>query len=244
MVDTRLHTWELYYPEAAATGLPFARCRVDPTDVVWVHSAPCQLAVTVREGDDRVIARGEPLERRGDKFPMTRLTREGDSIQPRRSLPNPGGPGSAGTLTWRRSGPPAGVVERRRWQRVALAGRVLQPPLTLRRRATPHPTQAEADSDRDLESDTAVANDAARFGDLEPVDVSNFGVLPWTGSVFPSRGCRAQVCCSATALPRPPGGCASRCQPSTKCVAFSNCGRSARARSPTQGDHQTAACLV
>jgi hypothetical protein len=81
MVDTRLHTWELYYPEAAATGLPFARCRVDPTDVVWVHSAPSQLAVTVRQGDDRVIARGEPLQRQGDKFPMTRLTREGDSIQ-------------------------------------------------------------------------------------------------------------------------------------------------------------------
>jgi hypothetical protein len=78
VVDTRLHTWELYYPEAAATGLPFAR-RIDPTDVVWVHSAPSQLAVTVRQGDDRVIARGEPLERRGDKFPMTRLTRAGDS---------------------------------------------------------------------------------------------------------------------------------------------------------------------
>ena len=68
-----MQTWEVYYPDAAATGLPFARCRVDPTDVLWLHSAPERLAVTVREGDDRVIARGEPLERSGQKFPMTRL---------------------------------------------------------------------------------------------------------------------------------------------------------------------------
>ena len=81
MVDARLHTWEVYYPAAAATGLPFARCRVDPTDVVWLHSAPDRLAVTVRMGDDRVIARGEPLELVGDKFPMTRLRRVGDAVQ-------------------------------------------------------------------------------------------------------------------------------------------------------------------
>jgi hypothetical protein len=74
------HTWELYYPEAAATGLPIARARVDPTDVVWVHAAPPVLAVTVREGDDRVIARGEPLARVGPYLPMTRLARRGDSI--------------------------------------------------------------------------------------------------------------------------------------------------------------------
>jgi hypothetical protein len=81
VVDPRLHTWELYYPEAAATGLPFARCRVDPTDVMWVHSAPSQLAVTVRQGDGPVLARGEPLKRQGDKFPMTRLAREGGTIR-------------------------------------------------------------------------------------------------------------------------------------------------------------------
>ena len=81
MADTRLHTWEVYYPEAAATGLPFARCRIDPTDVLWLHSAPEKLAVTVREGDDRVIARGEPLERCGEKYPMTRLERVGETIR-------------------------------------------------------------------------------------------------------------------------------------------------------------------
>lgn len=34
------HTWELYYPRAAATGLPFARARIDPADVLSVHAAP------------------------------------------------------------------------------------------------------------------------------------------------------------------------------------------------------------
>ena len=55
-----MHTWEIYYPRAAATGLPIARARVDPTTVLWLHAAPDVLAVTVREGDDRVLARGEP----------------------------------------------------------------------------------------------------------------------------------------------------------------------------------------
>jgi hypothetical protein len=76
-----LQTWEVYYPAAAATGLPFARCRIDPTDVLWLHAAPDQLAVTVREGDERVLARGEPLQRQGEQLPMTRLTRQGETIQ-------------------------------------------------------------------------------------------------------------------------------------------------------------------
>ena len=77
---TRPQTWEIYYPEAAATGLEIARARIDPTDVVWLHAAPPALAVTVREGDDRIIARGEPLRREGPYLPMTRLERRGDQV--------------------------------------------------------------------------------------------------------------------------------------------------------------------
>jgi len=73
-------TWEIYYPEAAATGLEIARARIDPTDAVWLHAAPPALAVTVREGDDRVIARGEPLRRAGPYLPMTRLERRGNTV--------------------------------------------------------------------------------------------------------------------------------------------------------------------
>jgi hypothetical protein len=90
VVDQRLHTWEVYYPEAAATGLPFARCRIEPTEVLWLHSAPEKLAVTVRQGDDRVIARGEPLERSGEKFPMTRLIRDGETIRREDRFPTEG----------------------------------------------------------------------------------------------------------------------------------------------------------
>jgi hypothetical protein len=80
MVIDHVQTWEIWYPGAAATGLPIARARIDPADVVWVHSVPRKLAVTVRQGDDHVIARGEPLERDGGYLPMTRLTIEGDRI--------------------------------------------------------------------------------------------------------------------------------------------------------------------
>jgi len=77
---TTLQTWELYYPEAAATGVEVARARIDPADVVWLHAAPPVLAALVREGDDRVTARGEPLRRAGAHFPMTRLERRGTQI--------------------------------------------------------------------------------------------------------------------------------------------------------------------
>jgi len=73
-------TWEIYYPEAAATGVQIARARIDPTDVVWLHAAAPVLAVTVREADDRVIARGEPVARVGPYLPMTRLVRRGEVV--------------------------------------------------------------------------------------------------------------------------------------------------------------------
>lgn len=77
---TALQTWEIYYPEAAATGIEIARARIDPTDVVWLHAAAPVLAVTVREGDERVVARGEPLARVGPQLPLTRLERRGDQV--------------------------------------------------------------------------------------------------------------------------------------------------------------------
>lgn len=75
-----VETWEVFYPDAAANGLLLARSRIDPTSVLWVHAAPERLAVTVREGDDRVVARGEPLQRRGPYLPLTRLERRGSEI--------------------------------------------------------------------------------------------------------------------------------------------------------------------
>jgi hypothetical protein len=62
--------WDLWYPEAGATGVPFARGRLNPTEVLWVHAAPPTLEVTVRAGNGQVIARGESLTRSGQRFPM------------------------------------------------------------------------------------------------------------------------------------------------------------------------------
>jgi hypothetical protein len=80
-VTDTVHTWEVFYPAAAATGIYVARARIDPAAVLWLHSAPDLLAVTVREGDDHVIARGEPLELQGEKLPMTRLTLVNDTVE-------------------------------------------------------------------------------------------------------------------------------------------------------------------
>jgi hypothetical protein len=68
-----VETWELSYPHAAATGLLFARCRIDPAEVVLVHAAPDALSVEVRDDDGRRVAQAEGLQREGPYFPMTRL---------------------------------------------------------------------------------------------------------------------------------------------------------------------------
>lgn len=81
MGNGEIQTWELWYPAAAATGLEFARGRIDPTEVLWVHAAPDRLAVTVRAGDERILGRGEPLVREGRYLPMTRLTLDGDQVR-------------------------------------------------------------------------------------------------------------------------------------------------------------------
>ena len=75
-----LHTWELWYPGAAATGLQLARARIDPADVVWAHAVPRKVSVTVRQGDDRVVARGEGLTRGKRYMPMTRFSISGDAV--------------------------------------------------------------------------------------------------------------------------------------------------------------------
>src|SRR5688500_4046748 len=88
MAEPSIQTWELYYPEAAATGLPFARGRLDQTEVLWVHAAPPTLSVTVRDGEDQVVARDQQLKRTGQRYPMTRLSRHGTEIRREDRWPN------------------------------------------------------------------------------------------------------------------------------------------------------------
>jgi hypothetical protein len=73
------HIWDLWYPDAAAQGLPFARGRLDPTDVLLVHAAPDTLRVEVRDDDGRRLAFADGLRRTADR-PIARLTRSGSSI--------------------------------------------------------------------------------------------------------------------------------------------------------------------
>jgi hypothetical protein len=75
-----METWDLWYPDAAAAGLPFARGRMDRHDVIWVHAAPQRLTVEVRDDAGHRLARGERLAREGSYLPMTLLRREGESI--------------------------------------------------------------------------------------------------------------------------------------------------------------------
>jgi len=68
-----LQDWDVWYPGGGATGLSFGRGRMDPTEVLWVHSAPKKVDVTVRSHDGGVVARGL-LTREGPYLPMTRLS--------------------------------------------------------------------------------------------------------------------------------------------------------------------------
>jgi hypothetical protein len=77
-----LEIWDLWMPSAGATGLSFARSRVEAEaagDRLLVHAAPPQLAVTVRGEDGTVVASGEDLER-GEPGPMSFLVRRGRAI--------------------------------------------------------------------------------------------------------------------------------------------------------------------
>ena len=77
---TLTQVWDLWYPNAAAQGLPFARGRLDATPVLLVHAAPETLDVAVRNDDGQLLALGSGLERTADR-PMARLTVENGQIR-------------------------------------------------------------------------------------------------------------------------------------------------------------------
>lgn len=71
--------WDIWYPNAAAQGLSFARGRLNHTDTVLVHALPDAVRVEVRNDAGQRCAFGDQLTRTADR-PMARLTREGDRI--------------------------------------------------------------------------------------------------------------------------------------------------------------------
>jgi hypothetical protein len=72
-------TWDLWFPNAAAQGLSFARGRLDTAETLLVHSAPDSLRVEVRSDSGQLLASGDQLKRTADR-PMTRLRRQGKQI--------------------------------------------------------------------------------------------------------------------------------------------------------------------
>ena len=79
-LETAIEIWDLWYGQAASTGLPFARGRLDATDTLLVHAAPEALTVEVRDDDGQRLAYGKDLARTTDR-PMARLTRDGADIR-------------------------------------------------------------------------------------------------------------------------------------------------------------------
>lgn len=80
MVDpASIQYWDLWIPQAGATGVSFARGRLDTTDILLVHAPPPALTVEIRSEDGRRLAYGQDLCQTADR-PMARLTRAGDRV--------------------------------------------------------------------------------------------------------------------------------------------------------------------
>src|SRR5207237_10458545 len=65
---------------AGATGIAFARGRLDATHVLLVHAPPRSLTVEVRSDAGARLAFGKDLSQTADR-PMARLRRYGDQIE-------------------------------------------------------------------------------------------------------------------------------------------------------------------
>ena len=80
MGNATLQEWDLWFPKAAANGLPFARCQIDPVEALLVHSAPQFLSVTVRDSQGHPVASGKDLPATSDT-PITRLKISGNGTE-------------------------------------------------------------------------------------------------------------------------------------------------------------------
>jgi hypothetical protein len=77
--NSPLQIWDLWYPKAGATGISFARGRLEETNILLVHAPPPTLTVELRSEDGRRLAYARDLVQTGDR-PIARLTVQGESI--------------------------------------------------------------------------------------------------------------------------------------------------------------------
>lgn len=86
-----LEFWDLWMPGPGATGLSFARSRINPKDAgdrLLVHAAPAILNVTVWNAQGYVVASGSNLER-GEPGPISYLVRQGQVVTLEDGWPTP-----------------------------------------------------------------------------------------------------------------------------------------------------------
>jgi len=79
-MSEQIEIWDLWFPEAAAQGLPFARGRLQATSVLLAHAAPANLRVDVMDDDGKLLARGDNLRRTADA-PIAQLSRKDARIE-------------------------------------------------------------------------------------------------------------------------------------------------------------------
>lgn len=84
-----MQIWDVWYPNAAAQGLSFARGRMDAAEVVLVHAAPEALRVEVRDDAGTLLAFGDQLRLQGAYYPMTRLLMAGGKVRREDGWPGP-----------------------------------------------------------------------------------------------------------------------------------------------------------
>jgi hypothetical protein len=81
MAERYTEDWDLWYPKAGSTGLPFARGRIgQAAEVLLVHAPPEVLTVTVRAAGGGVLAEGADL-RATAETPIARLMRRGARVE-------------------------------------------------------------------------------------------------------------------------------------------------------------------
>lgn len=79
MTNKKIEIWDLWYPKGGPTGIPFARGRLDETDVLLVHGCPEYITVEVRDDSGKMLAKGIDLKRI-QPGPITKLTKKGKEI--------------------------------------------------------------------------------------------------------------------------------------------------------------------
>lgn len=79
-MNEQIEIWDLWFPEAAAQGLLFARGRLQATNLLLTHAAPTNLRVDVVDGAGKLLARGTNL-RRTAETPIAQLSRRDGRIE-------------------------------------------------------------------------------------------------------------------------------------------------------------------